>query len=258
MALVDSAVEGGTKVGSSIDSIQQALGAEADNLLKFSTPKIKKEQIHVPGSDWVKRIFEQTDRSPEVLKSLDALYGNGRLAGTGYLSILPVDQGIEHSAGASFAPNPSYFDGGKLVELAIEGGCNAIASTFGVLGSVARRYAHRIPFIVKLNHNELLTYPNQFDQILFGTVRQAWELGAVAVGATIYFGSAQSTRQLQEIAIAFHDGMRAAVLERLFREQRRMDAAVDHECAACTGGPADLVAAQGIECVNADADHVAR
>src|SRR5262249_22131189 len=145
------------------------------------------------------------DRSPRVLRSIQTLFEHGRLSGTGYVSILPVDQGIEHSGGASFAPNPEYFDGGKIVELAIEGGCNAVASTFGVLGSVARKYAHRIPFIVKINHNEFLSYPNRYDQIEFGTVREAWQMGAVAVGATIYFGSEESSRQIVEIARAFHE-----------------------------------------------------
>lgn len=189
----------------SIDDIQKALGSDGDNLLKFSSPKIKKEQIHVPGSDWVDRIFAPSDRPIPVLHSLNALFNNGRLGGTGYLSILPVDQGIEHSAGASFAPNPMYFDSGNIVKLAIEGGCNAVASTLGVLGSVARKYAHKIPFIVKLNHNELLTYPNQFDQIMFANVKQAQEMGAMAVGATIYFGSENSTRQIVEVSKAFHE-----------------------------------------------------
>src|ERR1700730_8206934 len=177
---------------------------EADSsLLEHQCKTIPKESIHLPGPDSVERIFAQSDRPTRVMTSLQALLGHGRLAGTGYVSILPVDQGIEHTAGASFAPNPIYFDGGKIVELAVEGGCNAVASTFGVLGSVARKWAHRIPFIVKLNHNELLTYPNKADQVRFGTVKQAWNLGAVAVGATIYFGSEESTRQLQEIAVAF-------------------------------------------------------
>src|SRR5207245_6424580 len=162
-----------------------------------------KSQLHLPGPGFVTRIFATSARPTRVLRSLESLFEHGRLAGTGYLSILPVDQGIEHAAGASFAPNPAYFDGEKIVELAIEGGCNAVASTFGVLGSVARRYAHRIRFVCKLKHNELLTYPNHYDQILFGTVKEAWEMGAVAVGATIYFGSRESDRQLQEIGVAF-------------------------------------------------------
>ncbi len=162
-----------------------------------------REQLTLPGRDFLDQIMTATDRSPQVLRSLGTLYRHGRLGGTGYVSILPVDQGIEHSAAASFAPNPVYFDPANIVELAIEGGCNAVASTFGVLGAVSRRFAHRIPFIVKVNHNELLTYPNQFDQVMFGSAQQAWDLGAAGVGATIYFGSEQSTRQLHEVATAF-------------------------------------------------------
>lgn len=183
-------------------SIESILGDEADDLLTHQA-KVSKDLLHLPGPDWVDRIFAQTDRSPQVLRSLQQLYSHGRLANTGYLSILPVDQGIEHSAGASFAPNPIYFDSENIIKLAIEGGCNAVATTLGVLGSVSRRYAHKIPFIVKLNHNELLTVPNQFDQIMFASVEQAWNLGAVAVGATIYFGSPESTRQIQEVSRAF-------------------------------------------------------
>jgi class I fructose-bisphosphate aldolase len=183
-------------------SIESWLGDEAKDLLTY-TAKVSKELLHLPGSDWVDRIFAQSDRNPQVLRSLQQLYSTGRLANTGYLSILPVDQGIEHSAGASFAPNPMYFDPDNIVKLAIEGGCNAVATTLGVLGMVSRKYAHRIPFIVKLNHNELLTYPNAFDQVMFASVEQAWNLGAVAVGATIYFGSEQSTRQIQEVSRAF-------------------------------------------------------
>src|SRR5256712_8013199 len=183
--------------------IETYLGAKADSLLGFKSPKIAKERLHLPGPDFIDRVYAVTDRNLRVLTNLQRMFGHGRLGGTGYVSILPVDQGIEHSAGASFAKNPIYFDGGNIVKLAIEGGCNAVASTLGVLGSVSRKYAHRIPFLCKLNHNELLTYPNKFDQILFGTVKEAWELGAVAVGATIYFGSEQADRQLQEIAVAF-------------------------------------------------------
>src|SRR5438552_769709 len=183
--------------------IETYLGAKADSLLGFKLPKIAKERLHLPGPDFVDRIYAATDRNLRVLTNLQSLYGHGRLSGTGYLSILPVDQGIEHSAGASFAPNPMYFDPENIVKFAIEGGCNAVASTFGVLGSVARKYAHKIPFIVKINHNELLTYPNQFDQVMFGTVEQASNMGAVAVGATIYFGSEQSTRQITEVSEAF-------------------------------------------------------
>ena len=187
----------------SIDRIAELLGPKADELLKHTSQTISKDQLQLPGPDYVDRVWGISDRSPGVLRSLQTLFDHGRLAGTGYLSILPVDQGIEHSAGASFAPNPQYFDPDNLVKLAIEGGCNAVASTFGVMGAVARKYAHKIPFIVKINHNELLTLPNKFDQVLFGTVREAHDLGAVAVGATIYFGSEESTRQITEISQAF-------------------------------------------------------
>jgi class I fructose-bisphosphate aldolase len=183
--------------------IQALLGDKAESLLGFNTPKIPKERLHVPGPDFVDRIFMQSDRNNRVLGNLAWMYHNGRLADTGYLSILPVDQGIEHSGGASFAKNPDYFDPEKIIQLAIEGGCNAVASTFGVLGIMARKYAHKIPFIVKINHNELLTYPNSFEQILFGTVEQAYDMGAAAVGATIYFGSDDSHREIIEIAEAF-------------------------------------------------------
>ena len=183
--------------------IEELLGDEARDLLAFDNPKIPKERLHIPGPDWIDRSFGISDRPVPVLRSLQALLGNGRLAGTGYVSILPVDQGIEHSGGASFAPNPDYFDSEKIINLAIEGGCNGVASTLGVLGSVARKYAHRIPFILKINHNELLTYPNTFDQIMFASVEQAFDLGAVAVGATIYFGSLESSRQIQEVSEAF-------------------------------------------------------
>ena len=187
----------------SLDKIEEYLGDNAHTLLDHKTTTIPKEHIQAPGPDFVDRVWSQSDRNPSVLRSLQTLYDNGRLAGTGYLSILPVDQGIEHSAGASFAPNPQYFDPENIVRLAIEGGCNAVASTFGVLGIVARKYAHKIPFIVKINHNELLTYPNRFDQVLFGTVDEARDMGAVAIGATIYFGSEESTRQIIEISRAF-------------------------------------------------------
>jgi class I fructose-bisphosphate aldolase len=183
--------------------IQALLGDKAESLLGFSSPKIPKERLHLPGPDFVDRIYMQSDRNNRVLGNLAWMYNHGRLGGTGYLSILPVDQGIEHSGGASFAKNPDYFDPENIIRLAIEGGCNAVASTFGVLGIMARKYAHRIPFLVKINHNELLTYPNNFEQILFGTVRQAYDMGAAAVGATIYFGSDDSHRELIEIAQAF-------------------------------------------------------
>src|ERR1700756_1404711 len=178
--------------------ITELLGAQADSLLNHTCKTITKEHIHLPGADFVDRAFAPSNRNPQVLRSLQSIYGHGRLANTGYVSILPVDQGIEHSAGASFAPNPIYFDSENIVKLAIEGGCNAVASTYGVLASVSRKYAHKIPFIVKINHSEMLTYPNKFDQVMYGTVESAWEMGAVAVGATIYFGSEESTRQLQE------------------------------------------------------------
>ena len=183
-------------------SIADWLGDEADSLLSYQA-KVDKSQLHLPSSDWVNRIFSQSDRSPQVLRSLQQLYSHGRLADTGYLSILPVDQGIEHSGAASFAPNPIYFDPENIIKLAMSGGCNAVATTLGVLGMMSRRYAHRIPFIVKLNHNELLSYPKEYDQVMFGSVDQAWNLGAVAVGATIYFGSTESTRQIQEVSKAF-------------------------------------------------------
>jgi class I fructose-bisphosphate aldolase len=185
-----------------IKEIEQLLGSDAKSYLEH-TPKVAKEMLHLPGPDFIDRVWVPSDRKPGVLKSLAQLYNTGRLAGTGYLSILPVDQGIEHSAGASFAPNPIYFDPENIVKLAIEGGCNAVASTYGVLGSVARRYAHKIPFIVKINHNEFLSYPNTYDQIMFGNIDQAFEMGCVAVGATIYFGSEESKRQIQEVSSAF-------------------------------------------------------
>src|SRR5262249_25703903 len=184
-------------------SIQQLLGAKADSLIGFHSPKIAKEPLHPTGLYFICLIVAPSYRHPRVLTSLHRMFNTGRLAGTGYLSILPVDQGIEHSAGASFAKNPDYFDGENIVKLALEGGCNAVASTFGVLGSVARKYAHKIPFVMKLNHNELLTYPNKFDQVLFAMVKSAYDMGAAAVGATIYFGSEQSDRQIVEVSQAF-------------------------------------------------------
>ena len=191
------------KRSGTMDRIEELLGPNARNLLDHTAQTITKDNIQLPGPDFVDRVWSISDRSPAVLRSLQSLFDKGRLARTGYVSILPVDQGIEHSAGASFAPNPQYFDPENIVKLAIEGGCNAVASTFGVLGSVARKYAHKIPFIVKINHNELLTLPNKFDQVLFGTVKEAHRLGAVAVGATVYFGSDESTRQITEISEAF-------------------------------------------------------
>src|SRR5689334_8074879 len=183
--------------------IQDLLGRDAGSLLEHRCTTIPKERLHLPGPDFLDRVFVPSDRNPRVLSNLARLFDHGRLASTGYVSILPVDQGIEHSAGASFAPNPDYFDPENIVRLAMEGGCNAVASTFGVLGSVSKKYAGKIPFIVKINHNEFLTYPNKYDQILFGSVKAAFEMGAKAVGATIYFGSEESGRQIQEIALAF-------------------------------------------------------
>lgn len=186
-----------------IDSLRECLGAESDYLLKHTCTKIKKESLHTPGPDFIDQIFLDSDRPTPVIRNLKSLFDHGRLAGTGYLSILPVDQGIEHSAAASFAPNPMYFDPENIVKLAMQGGCNAVASTLGVLGAVSRKYAHKIPFIVKINHNELLTYPNKFDQIMFAGVEQAWDMGAAAIGCTIYYGSDESTRQIQEVSQAF-------------------------------------------------------
>jgi class I fructose-bisphosphate aldolase len=196
-------------------TIQEYLGPRADHLLAFSTPKISRDRLHLPGPDVVDRLYSSSDRNNRVLVNLQRMFHHGRLGGSGYLSILPVDQGVEHSAGASFAKNPDYFDPEKIVQLAIDGGCNAVASTFGILGAVARKYAHKIPFIVKLNHNELLTYPNKFDQVMFGTVKQALDMGGTAVGATIYFGSEESSRQIVEVSRAFalaHELGLAAVL----------------------------------------------
>lgn len=188
-----------------IDEIVEILGADAKNLLEHQCGTIPKENLHLPGPDGVDRIFGISDRSNAVLRNLQSVFGHGRLSGTGYLSILPVDQGVEHSAGASFAPNPIYFDPENIVRLAIEGGCNAVTSTLGVLGLVSRKYAHKIPLIVKLNHNELLTYPNSFDQRMFASVQQAFDLGAVGVGATVYFGSQESRRQIEEVSQAFEE-----------------------------------------------------
>jgi len=226
----------------SLEKLEEILGPDAQDLLEHKCNTVPKEQLHLPGPDFVDRSWKDSDRPTRVLRSMQSLFVHGRLSGTGYLSILPVDQGIEHTAGASFAPNPIYFDGEKIVELAIEGGCNAVASTFGVLGSIARRYAHRIPFICKLNHNELMTYPNHYDQIMFGTVKEAWEMGAVAVGATIYFGSAESDRQLQEVAVAFHHahelGM-ATVLWCYVRNNAFKKDGVNYETAADLTGQAN-------------------
>lgn len=185
--------------------LHSLLGEDAESLLSHTCTGISRDLLTLPGPDFLDRTFVQSDRSPTVLRNLGLLYRSGRLGGSGYVSILPVDQGIEHSAAASFAPNPDYFDPANICELAIEGGCNAVATTFGVLGAVSRRYAHRIPFIVKINHNELMTLPNKFDQVMFGSVQQAFDLGAAGVGATIYFGSDEATRQIQEVAAAFEE-----------------------------------------------------
>jgi len=187
----------------SYNKILELLGDKADYLLKHKSQTVDKSMLHLPGPDYIDRVFYHTNRNPQVMSSLQQMFNTGRLSGTGFLSILPVDQGIEHTAGASFAPNPMYFDPENIVKLAIEGGCNAVASTFGVLAAVSRKYAHKIPFIVKLNHNELMTYPNKYDQIMFGSVEEAWNLGAKAVGATIYFGSEESNQQIIEVAEAF-------------------------------------------------------
>ena len=226
----------------SLGKLEEILGADAADLLGHKCQTVSASQLHLPGPDFIDRIWKDSDRPTRVLRSLQSMFEHGRLGGTGYLSILPVDQGIEHTAGSSFAPNPIYFDREKIIELAIEGNCNAVASTFGVLGSVARRYAHRIPFICKLNHNELLTYPTKYDQILFGTVKEAWEMGAVAVGATVYFGSPESDRQLQEIAVAFHAahelGM-ATVLWCYLRNSAFKKDGVNYETAADLTGQAN-------------------
>src|SRR5437773_8496986 len=228
----------------SLEKIEEALGEDARDLLEHRCQTVSRAQLHLTGGDFVDRVWKDSDRPVRVLRSLEELLDHGRLAGTGYLSVLPVDQGIEHSAGASFAPNPIYFDPAKIVELAIEGDCNAVASTFGVLGAVARKYAHRIPFICKLNHNELLTYPNHSDQILFGTVKEAWNMGAVAVGATIYFCSPESDRQIQEISRAFHEahelGM-ATVLWCYVRNPAFKKDGVNYEGAADLTGQANHI-----------------
>lgn len=226
----------------SLDAIVELLGSEAGSLLNHTCQTIHKDRLHLPGPNHVSDVWGISDRHPQVLRCLEQLHGHGRLAGTGYLSILPIDQGIEHSAGASFAKNPDCFDPEKIVELAIEGGCNAVASTFGVLGSVARKYSHKIPFIVKINHNELLTQPNKFDQVMFGTVREAWNLGAAAVGATIYFGSAESTRQLIEVADAFacaHEMGMATVLWCYLRNPGFKVDGTNHETSADLTGQAN-------------------
>ena len=223
----------------SFAQIQTLLGDKADSLLNHVCKTVPKEKLHLPGSDWVDRIFGPSDRNPRVLRSLQALFGHGRLANTGYLSLLPVDQGVEHTAGASFAANPEYFDPENIVKLAIEGGCNGVATTLGVLGSVARKYAHKIPFLMKFNHNEMLSYPNTYDQTLYASVEQAYEMGCVAVGATIYFGSAESRRQITEVSQAFqhaHELGMATVLWCYTRNAAFKTGGTDyHEAADLTG-----------------------
>lgn len=217
-------------------NVQSIIGEEkAKFLLEHESKTIDKSMLHLPGADFMDRVWMPSNRTPQVMRSLAAIYNTGRLAGTGYVSILPVDQGIEHSAGASFAPNPIYFDAENIVKLAIEGGCNAVASTYGVLGAVARKYAHKIPFIVKINHNEFISYPNAFDQIMFGTVKDAWNMGAAAVGATIYFGSEESKRQITEVAEAFeyaHELGMATILWCYLRNPAFKKDGVDYHTAA--------------------------
>ena len=230
------------KTATTIDRVEELLGGEAEELLTHTCKGIPKELLHLPGPDHVNWAFGDSDRVPQVLINLQRLFDAGRLAGTGYLSILPVDQGVEHSGAASFAPNPIYFDSDNIVRLAIEAGCNAVASTLGVLGSVARRYAHKIPFIVKINHNELLTYPNRYEQILFGRVEQAWDMGAAAVGATIYWGSDDSHRELVEISEAFaqaHEMGMATVLWCYLRNPAFKKDGKDHHTAADLTGQAN-------------------
>jgi len=227
-------------------AIVELLGAEAEDLLSYQCTGIPQKTLHLPGPDYVDRVVADSDRKPGVLRAMQTLFNNGRLGGTGYVSILPVDQGIEHSAGASFAPNPAYFDPANIVELAIEGGCNCVASTLGVLGSVSRRYAHKIPFMVKINHNETLTYPTAYDQTLFASVDQAFELGAVAVGATVYYGSPESRRQIQEISEAFqhaHELGMATVLWAYLRNSKFKHEGTDYHTSADLSGQANHLAA---------------
>ncbi len=223
-------------------NIQQILGDKAEYLLNHTSKTIDKSQLNLPGSDFVDRVFMQSDRNPNVLRNLQQMYSNGRLANTGYLSILPVDQGIEHSGGASFAKNPIYFDPENILKLAIEGGCNAVATTYGGLGFLARKYAHKIPFIVKINHNELMTYPNKFDQVMFASIKASHNLGAAAVGATIYFGSDESTRQIQEVSKAFemaHDLGMATILWCYLRNSSFKKDGVDYHASADLTGQAN-------------------
>ena len=227
-------------------NIESLLGAEAESLLGYKATAIPKDDLHLPGSDFVERVMMNSDRSPAVLRNWQAMTGHGRLANTGYVSFLPVDQGVEHSAGASFAPNPAFFDPANICELAIEAGCNGVASTMGVLSSVARRYAHRIPFIVKINHNELLTYPNHYDQTLFASVDQAFDMGAVAVGATVYYGSPEARRQIEEISEAFahaHELGMVTVLWAYLRNNAFKVDGVDYHTSADLSGQANHLAA---------------
>lgn len=231
----------------SLDQITELLGENrARSLLDHKCECVGASQLHLPGPDFVDRVWAASDRPPAVLRSMQQLFDHGRLAGTGYLSILPVDQGVEHSAGASFAPNPIYFDPQRIVEFAIEGGCNAVASSLGVLSSVARRYAHKIPFLVKLNHNELLSYPNQYDQVMFASVKDAWNMGAVAVGATVYFGSPESRRQLQEVSQAFSRAHELGMFTVLWCYVRNSEFKIDgvnHETSADLTGQANHLGA---------------
>jgi len=225
-------------------SVVELLGSEAKSLLTHTCTGVPKESLHLPGPDYIDRVFSQTDRSPVVMRNLQTIFNTGRLAGTGYVSILPVDQGLEHSAAASFAPNPLYFDPEGIVQLALEGGCNAVASTLGVLGAVSRKYAHRIPFLVKINHNELLTYPPIYDQTLFASVQQAFDLGAVAVGATIYFGSEDSRRQIMEISEAFayaHELGMVTVLWAYLRNSAFKKDGIDYHVSADLTGQANHI-----------------
>ncbi len=229
-----------------INKITELLGSEADSLLNHKCKTIASDDLHLPGPDFIDRVMADTDRTPTVLRNMQTLFNHGRMGGSGYISILPVDQGIEHTAGASFAPNPIYFDPENIVKLAIEGGCNAVASTLGVLGAVSRKYAHKIPFILKINHNELLTYPNKYDQILFANIDQAFEMGAIAVGATIYFGSEESSRQIVEISEAFkhaHDLGLVTILWAYTRNSAFKKDGKDYHVAADLTGQANHLAA---------------
>ncbi len=233
-------------MSSTLDKVIDLLGAEAEDLLNHKCTKVLKEQISIPGIDFIDRVVARSDRPTPMLRNLQTIYDHGRLSGSGYLSILPVDQGIEHSGGASFSPNPIYFDPDKIVELAYEGGCNACASTFGVLGMVARKWAHKVPFIVKINHNELLSYPNSHDQIMFGDIDQAFDMGAVAVGATIYFGSEESSRQIQEVSEAFsfaHELGMVTILWCYLRNSAFNIDGVDYHAAADLTGQANHLGA---------------